>query len=64
MFALNQVVMVSLASSAMRNDWPDFSAAAERGSGGEQQYGLRNESSRNQLRHNRADGRHRHDDSQ
>ena len=30
MFALNQGVMVSLTSSAIRNDWPDYSAAAER----------------------------------
>ncbi len=40
------------------------SVRAECGSGGEQQYGLWNEPSRNQLRHNRADGRHRHDDGQ
>ena len=36
----------------------------ERGSGGEQQHGLRNEFSWDQLRHDRADGRHRHDDGQ
>ena len=38
------------------------SVGTEYGSGGEQQHGLRNELAGNQLRHNRADGRHRHDD--
>ena len=42
----------------------DHAAAvrAERGSGGEQQHGLRNELAWDQLRHDWADGRHRHDD--
>ena len=38
------------------------SVRAERGSGGEQQHGLRNELAWDQLRHDWADGRHRHDD--
>ena len=40
------------------------SVGTEYGSGGEQQHGLRNELAGNQLRHNGADGCHRHDDGQ